>query len=176
MNTKNMTHAQAIEIIRNGGLSVRLLVQRGGKVPPLPLDGKFLIISILSWKVQSLSSIKYFIFWWWQIATDIHRPSIKALWCVHLPTLDQEYWTIVRKVGNCHLVEPVSLKLGIWEFYQVYHVKKKLHRCILDIGTFPHRHYRDILAYPWWFLGSSCDAVLFMLINNHTFPDTFPSR
>ncbi|KAK7602579.1 hypothetical protein V9T40_008168 [Parthenolecanium corni] len=38
INTKNMTHAQAIEIIRNGGLTVRLLIQRGSKVPSLPLD------------------------------------------------------------------------------------------------------------------------------------------
>jgi len=32
INTKNMTHAEAIEIIRNGGLCVRLLTKRGGKV------------------------------------------------------------------------------------------------------------------------------------------------
>ncbi|KAK7791492.1 hypothetical protein R5R35_008847 [Gryllus longicercus] len=36
INTKNMTHGEAIEIIRNGGPSVRLLVRRGGKVPPPP--------------------------------------------------------------------------------------------------------------------------------------------
>jgi len=36
INTKNMTHAEAIEIIRNGGPIVRLLVQRGGRVPLLP--------------------------------------------------------------------------------------------------------------------------------------------
>uniref|UniRef100_A0A1B6DAZ4 Membrane-associated guanylate kinase, WW and PDZ domain-containing protein 1 n=2 Tax=Clastoptera arizonana TaxID=38151 RepID=A0A1B6DAZ4_9HEMI len=35
INTKNMTHSEAIEIIRNGGPSVRLLVRRGGRVPPL---------------------------------------------------------------------------------------------------------------------------------------------
>jgi C-terminal processing protease CtpA/Prc len=29
INTKNMTHAEAIEIIRNGGLCVRLLTKRG---------------------------------------------------------------------------------------------------------------------------------------------------
>ncbi|XP_021927239.1 membrane-associated guanylate kinase, WW and PDZ domain-containing protein 2-like isoform X3 [Zootermopsis nevadensis] len=39
INTKNMTHAEAIEIIRNGGPSVRLLVRRGGKVPPPPPVG-----------------------------------------------------------------------------------------------------------------------------------------
>lgn len=33
VNTKNMTHAEAIEIIRNGGPCVRLLVKRGGKIP-----------------------------------------------------------------------------------------------------------------------------------------------
>ncbi|XP_046407322.1 membrane-associated guanylate kinase, WW and PDZ domain-containing protein 2-like isoform X5 [Ischnura elegans] len=38
INTKNMTHAEAIEIIRNGGPSVRLLVRRCGKVPPPALD------------------------------------------------------------------------------------------------------------------------------------------
>ncbi|XP_065215040.1 membrane-associated guanylate kinase, WW and PDZ domain-containing protein 2 isoform X2 [Planococcus citri] len=38
INTKNMTHAQAIEIIRNGGPTVMLLVQRGGKVPSLPSE------------------------------------------------------------------------------------------------------------------------------------------
>ena len=30
INTKNMTHTEAIEIIRNGGPTVRLLVRRGG--------------------------------------------------------------------------------------------------------------------------------------------------
>ncbi|XP_075219002.1 membrane associated guanylate kinase, WW and PDZ domain containing protein magi isoform X2 [Lycorma delicatula] len=35
INTKNMTHAEAIEIIRNGGPVVRLLVKRGGRVPML---------------------------------------------------------------------------------------------------------------------------------------------
>ncbi|XP_071440196.1 membrane-associated guanylate kinase, WW and PDZ domain-containing protein 1 isoform X2 [Hetaerina americana] len=38
INTKSMTHAEAIEIIRNGGPSVRLLVRRCGKVPPPALD------------------------------------------------------------------------------------------------------------------------------------------
>merc|ERR1719464_1451667 len=38
VNTKNMTHADAIDLIKSGGTSVRLLVRRsnsGGKVPPL---------------------------------------------------------------------------------------------------------------------------------------------
>jgi len=38
VNTKNMTHADAIDLIKSGGASVRLLVRRsnsGGKVPPL---------------------------------------------------------------------------------------------------------------------------------------------
>ncbi|XP_026277849.2 membrane-associated guanylate kinase, WW and PDZ domain-containing protein 1 isoform X2 [Frankliniella occidentalis] len=39
INTKNMTHAEAIEIIRNGGPSVRLLIKRGGRVPPPPTLG-----------------------------------------------------------------------------------------------------------------------------------------
>uniref|UniRef100_A0A8D9A780 Membrane-associated guanylate kinase, WW and PDZ domain-containing protein 1 n=1 Tax=Cacopsylla melanoneura TaxID=428564 RepID=A0A8D9A780_9HEMI len=34
INTKNMTHAQAIEIIRNGDSTVRLLIKRGGNVLP----------------------------------------------------------------------------------------------------------------------------------------------
>lgn len=34
-----MTHAEAIEIIRNGGPSVRLLVKRGGRVPAPPSIG-----------------------------------------------------------------------------------------------------------------------------------------
>merc|ERR1712045_850095 len=33
VNTKNMTHAEAIELIKSGGNAVRLLVKRG-KVPP----------------------------------------------------------------------------------------------------------------------------------------------
>ncbi|XP_014614072.1 PREDICTED: membrane-associated guanylate kinase, WW and PDZ domain-containing protein 2-like isoform X4 [Polistes canadensis] len=33
INTKNMTHTEAIEIIRNGGPSVRLLVRRGCQMP-----------------------------------------------------------------------------------------------------------------------------------------------
>lgn len=36
INTKNMTHAEAIEIIRKGGPTVRLLVRRGEKPPPPP--------------------------------------------------------------------------------------------------------------------------------------------
>lgn len=40
-----MTHAEAIEIIRNGGPSVRLLVKRGGKMlPPPPVGGKWITI------------------------------------------------------------------------------------------------------------------------------------
>ncbi|XP_063219492.1 membrane-associated guanylate kinase, WW and PDZ domain-containing protein 1 isoform X3 [Bacillus rossius redtenbacheri] len=39
INTKTMTHAEAIEIIRNGGPTVRLLVRRGGKVPLSPQIG-----------------------------------------------------------------------------------------------------------------------------------------
>ncbi|XP_048511799.1 membrane-associated guanylate kinase, WW and PDZ domain-containing protein 1-like isoform X2 [Athalia rosae] len=35
INTKNMTHTEAIEIIRNGGPSVRLLVKRGCQMPPV---------------------------------------------------------------------------------------------------------------------------------------------
>lgn len=34
INTKNMTHAEAIEIIKQGGASVRLLIKRGNKLPP----------------------------------------------------------------------------------------------------------------------------------------------
>nr|CAD7456781.1 unnamed protein product [Timema tahoe] len=41
INTKTMTHAEAIEIIRNGGPTVRLLVRRGGKVSlPPPIVGE----------------------------------------------------------------------------------------------------------------------------------------
>jgi len=38
-NTKDMTHGEAIELIKNGGLSVRLLVRRG-RVPPAALMGE----------------------------------------------------------------------------------------------------------------------------------------
>ena len=38
-NTKNMTHAEAIELIKSGGNVVRLLVRRG-KMPPSALMGK----------------------------------------------------------------------------------------------------------------------------------------
>lgn len=34
ISTKNMTHAEAIELIRQGGNTVRLLVKRGNKIPP----------------------------------------------------------------------------------------------------------------------------------------------
>lgn len=38
INTKNMTHAEAIEIIRKGGPTVRLLVRRVEKIgPPGPV-------------------------------------------------------------------------------------------------------------------------------------------
>lgn len=33
--TENMTHTEAIEIIQNGGLNVRLLMHRTNKPPPL---------------------------------------------------------------------------------------------------------------------------------------------
>ena len=39
VNTKNMTHAEAIELIKSGGNVVRLLVKRG-KVPPAAIMGK----------------------------------------------------------------------------------------------------------------------------------------
>ncbi|XP_012282219.1 membrane-associated guanylate kinase, WW and PDZ domain-containing protein 1 isoform X2 [Orussus abietinus] len=53
INTKNMTHTEAIEIIRNGGPSVRLLVRRGCQMPSVsnltldrisfgPIDGAIL--------------------------------------------------------------------------------------------------------------------------------------
>ncbi|XP_013779275.2 membrane-associated guanylate kinase, WW and PDZ domain-containing protein 1-like isoform X2 [Limulus polyphemus] len=38
INTKNMTHAEAIELIRQGSSSVRLLVKRGGKLPSALAD------------------------------------------------------------------------------------------------------------------------------------------
>ncbi len=38
-NTKNMTHGEAIELIKNGGNVVRLLVRRG-KMPPAALMGQ----------------------------------------------------------------------------------------------------------------------------------------
>ena len=40
VNTKNMTHAEAIELIKSGGNAVRLLVKRG-KVPPAAVMSKF---------------------------------------------------------------------------------------------------------------------------------------
>lgn len=39
INTKNMTHGEAIELIKSGGSAVRLLVRRG-KMPPAALMGK----------------------------------------------------------------------------------------------------------------------------------------
>lgn len=39
INTKNMTHAEAIEIIRNGDATVRLLIKRGGS-GALPADSQ----------------------------------------------------------------------------------------------------------------------------------------
>ena len=33
-NTNNMTHAEAIDLIQNGGSTVRMLVKRTGKPPP----------------------------------------------------------------------------------------------------------------------------------------------
>lgn len=39
VNTKNMTHAEAIELIKSGGNVVRLLVKRG-KVPPAAVMSK----------------------------------------------------------------------------------------------------------------------------------------
>lgn len=41
VNTKNMTHAEAIEIIHSGGPCVRLLIRRGTRVPQLPSEGKY---------------------------------------------------------------------------------------------------------------------------------------
>ena len=43
VNTKNMTHAEAIELIKSGGNAVRLLVKRG-KVPPAAVMSKFCFI------------------------------------------------------------------------------------------------------------------------------------
>lgn len=41
VNTKNMTHTEAIEIIHSGGSCVRLLIRRGTRVPQLPSEGNF---------------------------------------------------------------------------------------------------------------------------------------
>ncbi len=38
VNTKNMTHGEAIDLIKSGGSVVRLLVRRG-KMPPAALMG-----------------------------------------------------------------------------------------------------------------------------------------
>ena len=48
VNTKNMTHAEAIELIKSGGNVVRLLVKRG-KVPPAAVMSEYLF---LFWKVS----------------------------------------------------------------------------------------------------------------------------
>ena len=42
-NTKNMTHGEAIELIKNGGQVVRLLVKRG-KAPPTALLGENVVL------------------------------------------------------------------------------------------------------------------------------------
>lgn len=42
VNTKNMTHGEAIELIKSGGAVVRLLVRRG-KMPPAALMGERII-------------------------------------------------------------------------------------------------------------------------------------
>jgi len=41
INTKNITHTEAIEIIHSGGSCVRLLIRRGTRVPHLPSEGNF---------------------------------------------------------------------------------------------------------------------------------------
>ena len=46
-NTKNMTHGEAIELIKNGGQVVRLLVKRG-KAPPTALLGERLWVKKMS--------------------------------------------------------------------------------------------------------------------------------
>ncbi|PNF21214.1 hypothetical protein B7P43_G05085 [Cryptotermes secundus] len=57
INTKNMTHAEAIEIIRNGGPSVRLLVRRGGKVPPPPPIGDPASAPVVNTNLRPSSSL-----------------------------------------------------------------------------------------------------------------------
>uniref|UniRef100_A0A0P5MJT4 Membrane-associated guanylate kinase, WW and PDZ domain-containing protein n=1 Tax=Daphnia magna TaxID=35525 RepID=A0A0P5MJT4_9CRUS len=42
ISTKNMTHADAIELIKNGGMVVRLLLRRGNVVPPMGENGQML--------------------------------------------------------------------------------------------------------------------------------------
>ncbi|XP_057379722.1 membrane-associated guanylate kinase, WW and PDZ domain-containing protein 1-like isoform X1 [Daphnia carinata] len=42
INTKNMTHADAIELIKNGGMVVRLLLRRGNAAPPMGENGQML--------------------------------------------------------------------------------------------------------------------------------------
>ena len=56
-NTKNMTHAEAIELIKSGGNVVRLLVRRG-KMPPSALMGKN---SVNLEHSKSNKSFRYFI-------------------------------------------------------------------------------------------------------------------
>ncbi len=46
VNTKNMTHSEAIDLIKSGGSVVRLLVRRG-KMPPAALMGEFFTVLLL---------------------------------------------------------------------------------------------------------------------------------
>ena len=47
VNTKNMTHAEAIELIKSGQNAVRLLVKRG-KVPPAAVMSKLIFLNKFS--------------------------------------------------------------------------------------------------------------------------------
>ena len=56
-NTTNMMHSQAIDLISNGGSTVRLLVKRTGKLPPQlgKLARWWFICCVLDVKICQLS-------------------------------------------------------------------------------------------------------------------------
>lgn len=69
--TESMTHSDAIDIIQNGGQTVRLLVRRTGKLPPA--FGKFILIG-------------QFMVNWWNNVEKLIEKSMKLKYnnC-HLP-------------------------------------------------------------------------------------------
>ena len=54
-STRNMTHAEAIETIKNGGATVRLLVKRGKVPPPAMLGRKILCYRVSKKRTTVLS-------------------------------------------------------------------------------------------------------------------------
>ena len=84
-----MTHAEAIETIKNGGATVRLLVKRGKAPPPAILGRHIINVSLRMNQISKWSDIGY---WSWY-PTGYSRSDIRSIpECVRFHALVANPW------------------------------------------------------------------------------------